>query len=194
MPNPPVPISPARRRAGSRAARRLRGSRRRVCVCSVASSDFAERIFCSCSASLTTTRRTSPMTATSILRSASACAASRPRSGVQSAGRPNCPSWLKRARQLAPPPRRSAPPRLSASRSCSSISGCSIAAITTSSSASSVRTISATSSAALRVGSGRRGQLERANGREARPRAFELAVRVGAVVSIGSTTAERRWV
>ena len=36
--------------------------------------DLAERILCNCAASLTTTRRTSPTTATSIFRSASACA------------------------------------------------------------------------------------------------------------------------
>ncbi len=42
------------------------------------------------------------MTASSILRSASAWPASRPCSGLQSAGNPNSPSWLKlRARRAA---------------------------------------------------------------------------------------------
>ena len=60
---------------------------------------LAARIFCSCSARRTTTRRTSPIMASSILRSASACPVSRPRSGVQSGGNPKWPSCAERARQ-----------------------------------------------------------------------------------------------
>ncbi len=106
-PDPPVPTSPATRPGDWRAARRLRGSRWPICAAVPDPTDFAERIFCNCSASRTTTRRTSPMTASSILRSASACAASRPRSGVQSGGRPNRPNWLKaRASRAASAPKR----------------------------------------------------------------------------------------
>ena len=66
-----------------RAAHTPRGSRPRACAAVPRPRLLAERMRCSCCARRTTTRRTSPITASSILRRASACA------GFQSAlGRP----------------------------------------------------------------------------------------------------------